>query len=290
MQKNCWLAILGSLTMSACATTEHFVYSELLSSRSVKASLDPTVKLYWAAQPSPTFQEVTRPVIYARSGLSMSPLGGSGRHCIEGFERALAAMIQSARVHGYDAIINLHAVQEGKPSDDPAGFECKPGYKLTQVSLTGSFAMSPFAAQRAGEAEQRMNNLAPRDPATGAIFLPLEPILTSPEAKAILGPDIDAYWGAEAPAYRERYGPDEYSEDAETKAIGNDRACREAVLKILHSMAEDARESGYHLIIRIRSFLNGWSTPVSTDVECLLTEKTARVTLQASLANRKERE
>jgi hypothetical protein len=147
--------------------------------------------------------------------------------------------------------------------------------------------MSPVAKQRAAEAEQRTSNLPPRDPGGGAIFFPLEPILTSAEAKAILGPDIDIYWGVQAPDYLERYGPDEYSEDAETKASGGEGACRAAVLAILRSMVEEARQEGYHSIIKVRSFLNSWYTPVPTDVECLLPGKTASVTLQSSLANKK---
>jgi len=278
------LAFAG--TLSGCAET-HFTYAELLSSRSVKATLDPTVTLYWAAQPTPDFQEVTRPMIYARSGLSMSPFGGSARHCVEGFERALAAMIGDAGSRGYDAIIHLQVVRNGQPSDDPAGFDCKPGYKLTSVALSGTFAMSPLATQRAAEAEQRTANLPPRDPAVGAIFLPLEPILTSAEAKTILGPGIDVYWGVEAPAYGERYGPEEYSEEAETKTSGREEACRQAVLKTLGSMVDDARDGGYRSIIKVRSFLNKWYAPVPTDVECLLTKKEARVTLQASVANKR---
>lgn len=279
--------IFASLWTSAHAAESRFVLNELLASESVKVFLDPDVKLYWGTQPTPSFPEVARPDVYTRSSISLSPFGGSKRHCVEAFEKSLKALIDDARARGYDSVINIQPVRDGRPSDDPAGFDCKPGYKTTEVSLRGSFAMTPAALQRAAEAEQRTANLPARSPAPGAIFLPLEPIMTSPEAKVILGPGIDAYWGIKAPAYSQRYGPDEYSEEADTKTLGNEGACRNAVLNVLRSIVQDARERGFDSVIKIRSFLNGEFAPVTTDVECQINKKTASVTLQASLASKK---
>jgi uncharacterized protein YbjQ (UPF0145 family) len=290
MQKrsNLLVLVLTSLTISAhAAEASYFKFSELMESDSAKFVLDPGVKLYWGGQPTPDFPEVARPYVYTRSAISLSPFGGSSRHCVEGFEKALKAMIADARTHGYDAIINIAAVQDGKTSDDPAGFNCKPGYKTTEVPLTGAFAMTSAAMQRAAEAEDRSAHLPARPPSAGAIFLPLDPILTSAEAKAILGQNIIAHWGVKAPAYSQRHGPDEYSEEADIGKLPNEDACKQAVLKALSSMVEEAKSGDFNLIIKIRSFLNEQFTPVTTDVECQLGKKTARVTLQASLASRK---
>jgi uncharacterized protein YbjQ (UPF0145 family) len=280
--------VLSALTISAqAADPTYFRFSELLESGSAKDLLDPSVKLYWGAQPTPDFAEVARPDTYTRSSISISPFGGSKRHCVEAFEKALNAMIGDARARGYDAVIDIRAVRDGKPSDDPAGFNCKPGYKTTEVPMMGSFAMTSAAMRRAAEAEERAARPPARPPVAGAIFVPLDAILSSPEATAILGPSIDAYWGIKTPAYSQRHGPDEYSEEADIGKLRNEDACKQAVLKTLSSMVQEARTRDFNSIIKIRSFLNGQFAPVATDVECQLGKKTASVTLQASLASKK---
>lgn len=279
--------VLASLTISAhAAEGTYFKFSELLKAGSAKELMDPAVKLYWDAQPTPNFQEVARPDVYTRSSISLSPFGGSTRHCIEAFEMTLKAMIDDARTRGYDAITNIRAMLDGKPSDDPEGFNCKPGYKTTEVPLVSSFAMTSAAVQRAAEAEVQSAKPPERPPSDGAIFLPLEPILTSPEARTILGQDIKVYWGIKAPAYSERYGPDEYSDEADIGKFGNDEACKQAVLKILGSMVQEAKTRSYDSIVKIRSFLSGQFAPIATDVECELSKKTASVTLQFSLTSK----
>jgi len=283
------LVLTSSLAVSPVHAAEgtYFKFSELLKSDSAEDLVDPAVKLYWGAQPTPDFPEVARPDVYTRSSISMSPFGGSKRHCVEAFEKTLKAMVDDARGRGYDAITNIRAVRDGKPSDDPLGFSCKPGYKTTEVPLTGSFAMTSAAMQRAAEAEERSAKLPARSPAVGAIFLPLEPILASAEAKAILGPDIKAYWGIKAPEYSQRYGPDEYSDDADIGKLPNEDACKQAVLKTLSSMVQEAKTRNFDSIVKIRSFLSEQFAPVTTDVECRLGKKTASVTLQSSLASKK---
>ena len=280
--------VLTSLTISAYAAEgTYFKFSELLKADSAEELVDPGVKLYWSTQATPDFSEVARPDVYTRSSISMSPFGGSKRHCVEAFEKTLKAMIEDARSRGYDAVTNIRAMRDGRPSDDPAGFSCKPGYKTTEVPLTGSFAMTSAAAQRAAEAEERSSNLPARPPSAGAIFLPLEPILTSPEAKAILGPDVKAYWGIKAPEYSQRYGPDDYSDDADIGKLQSEEACKQAVLKTLSSMVKEAKTRSYDSIVKIRSFLDEQFAPVATDVECQLGKKTASVTLKSSLASKK---
>lgn len=290
MQRSHLLAVvLSALTISAqAADPTYFRFSELLESGSAKDLLDdPSVKLYWGGQPTPDFAEVARPDTYTRSSISISPFGGSRRHCVEAFEKALNAMVAEARARGYDAVIDIRAARDGKPSDDPAGFSCKPGYKTTEVPMIGAFAMTSAAMQRAAEAEERSARPPARPPVAGAVFVPLDAILSSPEATAILGPDIAAHWGIKAPAYSQRHGPDEYAEEADIGKLRHEDACKQAVLKTLSSMAQEARTRGFDSIVKIRSHLNGQFAPVATDVECQLGKKTASVALQASLAIRK---
>ena len=280
--------VLAFLTLSAhAADGTFFKFGELLESDSAKGLMDPAVKLYWAGQPTPDFAEMARPDTYTRSSISLSPFGGSKRHCVEAFEKALRDMISDAHVRGYDAIIDVQAARDGKPADDPAGFHCKPGYKTTEVTLIGTFAMTSNALQRASQDEERSLDVPARPPSTGAIFLPLDPILASAEALAILGPNVGAYSGTKAPAYGWRLGPDQYSEDADIEKRSKEEACKQAVLKTLNSMVQEAKDKDYDSVIKIRSFLDEKFTPVSTDVECRLDKKTASVTLQASLASRK---
>jgi len=282
----CVLALACSMVPARAAEAARFELSSLLASESVKETLDPAVKLYWGTPaPAADLAEVARPDVYTRSSISMSPFGGSARHCVEAFEKALAAMIDAARARGYDAIVDVRTFQNGTPADDSTALACKPGYKTTEVSLAGSFAMTQAAFQRAAQADERAATAPPRPPADGAVFVPLEPILTSPEARAILGPGIVVYPGsAKAPAYSQRYGPEEYSEDADLKRLGPDAACKQAVLNTLSSIVQDAKERGYDSVIKVRSFLNRQFVPGGGDVECLLGKKTASVTLQATLS------
>jgi uncharacterized protein YbjQ (UPF0145 family) len=279
--------LITCLTISAHAADTRFVLSELLATDNLKELLDADMKLYWGTQPVPEFSEVAPPDTYTRSSISLSPFGGSKRHCVDAFQGALKAMVKEARSRGYDAIINIRPVVDGKPSDDATGFNCKPGYKTTEVPLMGTFAMSAAALQRVMEAEQNAAKLPPRAAVKDAIFLPLEPILNSAEAKAILGPSINAYVGIGGPAYSQRYGPEEYSEGADTNALGKEEVCKQAVLKTLRVMAQDAKAKGFDSIIKIRSYLNEQFAPVATDVECLQGRRSSSVTLQASLASKK---
>jgi hypothetical protein len=280
--------ILMSLTICAhAADATYFKFSDLLEANSDDDPLDPPVTLYWGAKPAPEFPEMAHPDSYTRSSISISPFGGSKRHCVEAFQKSLTAMIGDAQAHGYDAIVDIRAVSDGKPSDDPAGFSCKPGYKTTEVSLMGTFAMTSAAMQRMAEAEERSAHLPARPPSKGSIFLPLDPILSSPEAKAVLGPKIDAYWGIKAPAYSRRFGPDVYSEDADIGKLGDEEACKQAVLKTLGSMVQESTTRNFDSIIKIRSFLDEQFAPVTTEVECQVGKRSASVTLQSSLASRK---
>lgn len=281
---------LTSLTLSAhAAESFHLKISELLQSEAAQKSMDPSVRLYWADETTPIFQEVARPDV--NTGISISGglfSGGSKAHCVAAFENALSAMIRSARSAGYDAVVNIRVAPDKRPITDFSGFNCTPGYRTTEVRLWSSFAATSAAVQRMEEAERQSANLPSRAPAKGAIFLPLNSVLASPELKTILGRHVRAYWGLEAPAYDERTSsPDEYSEDVDIGSLGSEEACKQAVLKTLGSMVKEARNEDFDSIIRIRSYLNEQFSPVVTDIECELDKKTASVTLRASMANRK---
>jgi uncharacterized protein YbjQ (UPF0145 family) len=280
--------LLASLSITARADDGYyFKLAELMQSDDVKEMLDPPIQLFWGEQPTPQFAEVTRLNTYTRSGVSLSIFGGSRRHCVEAFQNALKAMIRDARTRGYDAVIEVHVRGVGKSSGDAAGFRCKPGYKTTEVPVSGRFAMSAAALQRMREADASSAGLPPRPPAEDAIFVPLEPVIGSEEEKAVLGPAIRAYWGIDAPPYADRFGPETYKGEGKVGADGKEAACRQAVLGALKSMANDAREKSYDAIIRIRSYFNERYAPKLTEVECEIDKDEVGVVLQASLATRK---
>jgi uncharacterized protein YbjQ (UPF0145 family) len=284
-------ALLSLLLIAASAAhsaqPSYFKLSELRRSETAKEQANRSVKLFWGDEKAPEFAEMAPPDTYTRSSISLSPFGGSQRHCVDGFEMALTALVDDALARGYDAIINIRPAMDGKPSADATGFYCKPGYKTTEVSLSGTFAMTQAALDRATEQEQRSAVLAPRPPAKGAIFMALGPILSSPEAKSVLGTSIEAYAGLDAPAYRLRYGPDTYYGEGDLKTLGPEGACKQAVLKALDAMVEVAKEKDLDMVIKVRSFVEEQYPPVSTDVECEIGKKVASVSLRASLAKRK---
>ncbi len=280
-------SLLACFTLCAQAADTFFSYNELLGSSTVKDFNNPNVKLYWGNEPTPEFAELARPDSYTRISVSMSPFGGSRRHCVDAFEKVLKATIEDAASRGYDAVINIRPVVNGKPSEDPKGFNCNPGYKTTDVALMSTFAMTSTALQRMNEAEQAAASAPARGPAPNALFIPLEPILSSAEAKAILGTHLSAYAGIKAPAYNQRYGPDEYSDEADSRTQSKEAACQQAAIKVLRTMADDAKTKGYDAIIKIRSYLDSQYAPVPTDLECMIGKKAASVTLRASFASKK---
>lgn len=277
--------LLAAATCTQAAEPGYFKFSDLMNSDSGRALHDPAVKLYWATQPTPEFAEVAPPDVYARRG-PFSNAGGQA-YCVGAFEDTLKTLISDARSRGYDAVINLQAAVDGQPSSDKEGFRCA-GDRRVKVALWSQFAMTPAAVQRMVEADERSTRTPPRQAPENGRFIPLAPILTSPEAQKILGPDMHVFWGIAAPKYAKRYGPDSYSESASNRDIGDEGACRKAVLESLKSMAKDAEERGLNAIIKVRSFYDDRYAPVITDAECrqrqLMMGKLS-VSLQASLAS-----
>jgi hypothetical protein len=284
------LLILSFGFLSLCAhAAESFPLKldELLQSDAARKLVDPNVRLYWGDEATPAFREVARPDITTGISIAGGLSGGTRKHCVEAFEDALGAVVRNARSAGYDAVVGLRFARDKKPVADVSGFTCTPGFRTTEVRLWSSFAMTPAAVQRMAEAEKKSSVVPARAPAKGAIFLPLAPVLASPELKAILGRHVRAYWGLDAPDYDERESPDEYGEDVVIGSLGPEEACRQAVLKTLGAMVQEARKRDFDSLIWIRSYLNEQFAPVVTDIECQLDKKTASVTLRTSLANRK---
>ena len=245
--------------------------------------------MYWGDEAPPTFHEVARRDV--NTGISLSGKvfsRGTQEHCIAAFENALASMVRDARAAGYDAVIDIRVGQGRTPATESTGFHCTPGYRTTDVRLWSTFAMTAAAAQRHAEAARLGATLPPREPAAGAIFLPIDTVLASPELKKIMGRHVRAYWGLDAPAYDERtHSPDDHSGYAELGTLSPQEACRQATLKTLEAMVKEARIQDFDSIIRIRSAHNDQYAPVATDIECELSKKWAGVTLRAYMANRK---
>ncbi|MET0335672.1 MAG: hypothetical protein ABW190_15475 [Rhizobacter sp.] len=278
------LPLLTCLALSAQAAEEaYYKFSDLLQRPSVKELMDPAITLHWAGHPAPGVAEMARPESLSRSAISRAMFGGSEKHCLEAFELVVDSLISKARERGYDIVMNIQAARDKKATADTQGFYCKPGFRTTEVALWSSFAMSAAAKQKADAAEKALANLPPRPPVEGAMYLPLEPILASPEGQAALA-GVKAYVGSNAPKYTSRQGPEVYSENFSLDKITPEEACRKAVLKTLDEMSQWAKVRNYDSVIKIRSYQNRQFTPVATDVECLVGRSKAGVRLQASLA------
>ena len=278
------LAVL-LVALSASARADYFAIRDLAKSDNVKSLLERSIELHWAGEPAPPLARRSLVTEYTRVGISLSPFGGSSRHCVEAFEKALAAIYDDAQQHGFDTIVDVRPVVDGKPLPNADGFNCKPGYKVTTVTLQAGLGMSEPALRIASAREQRSLEVAPRAPAANAWFMPMQAALDSPEARAVLG-KIEALAGSSVPpSSRYRYGPEEYDGSAALPADGNrEAACRQAVAKALSDVVEAARDRHYTALIQIRSRLNDAYAPQLSDLECEVRKGKANVNLQVSMA------
>lgn len=285
------ILFLASVSLCAgAAQTYPLRPSELLQSQRAQGYLDPAVKLHWGeGKPPGTLHEVARSDV--NTGISLSGKlfsAGTQEHCAAAFENALDAMVRSARSAGYDIVFDIRAGQGKTPSKESDLFVCTPGYRTTDVRLWSTFAMTPAAAQRFAAAERQSANQPAREPAKGAVFLPLAPVIASPEVKKLLGRHVRAYWGLEAPDYDERtHSAEAYTEYVELAGLTPEEACRQAALKTLGAMVKEARQQDFDSLVRIRSYHNEQFTPAVGDMECALDKKWASVTLRAFMANRR---
>jgi uncharacterized protein YbjQ (UPF0145 family) len=269
------------------AGEESFELKTELANEYLKDLLDPSIQLFWGGDTLPGAAELTRTDVFTSTSVSLSPFGGGRKHCVDAFQKTLKSLVDTAKAQGYDAVVQIRHVQGGKPSEVVASFKCSPGYKVTTVSLSGAFAMSPQAAAKAAEAEQQSLELPARKPAEGAVFLPAQPLLDAPEAKAALGSEVSIHWGLQAPAFAFRYGPDDYYDDAEIGPGGVEVACRQALVKTLVAVVKEAKEKAYNAVIKVRSRLNEAYAPNPAELECLVAKKKVSVTVQVTLAQLK---
>ena len=269
------------------ADDEYFDLSETLKTLPVHwGRALPQIALYWADESTPLFVEQAPVSEYSGSEYHHNPLGGSRKSCLYAFDQAVAAMANDAARRGYDAVAGIHVKVGGQPADTPGGFHCKPGYNMTAVELAGAFSLTAEGARRAAAAEEASFNVPPRAPVDGAIFLSLGAVLDSPDMRFVLGSDVKAYVGRERPAYTRRYGSEVYSERLELKGLGAESACKDATLRVILAMADDARAKGFDTISGIRSYLNDAYPPSTDVVECAIGRKAVLVKLRASLINR----
>lgn len=286
LHTNTLAILLGtSLLASGAHAAEFMKFNDLLASDTARKQLARGVGLYWLEAKAPPFSQPSLPETYTSTSFSPSPFGGSRRHCVNAFENVLAALIDDAESRGYDLITNVRPVVDGAPLSNVEGFDCKPGYKITMVSVAGILARSEAAAKKFTEAEQASLKVAPRAAAAGAIFLPLEPALLSKEAKTPSGSTPEVHLASPSmPFHQFRFGPDDYADSAELTTEGPEVACRQAVSKALESMKAEAKERKYSMVINVRSRLDGNFSPDFAQFECAVGKKTVSVNCQASLA------
>jgi hypothetical protein len=252
--------------------------------------LDPGVAIFWGDQVPPAgLVDKSRPDQFSGLEFNVIPFAGSASHCREAFRKSLKNMVGDARKMGYDVIYGVRSVVDGKPSNDLARFTCTQLVHVSTVKFEAGLARTPAAAKRFAEMEVsalREASASARKPAAKSSYLPLAPILGSPEAQAILGTTMKWHVGSTSvPAYNLQLGPFEYEGEHDTKKSGEAGDCKKAVLQALESMVEEARNKGYSALTRIHSYFNEVRTPVDTDVECELNGASAHVNLRTVFAS-----
>jgi hypothetical protein len=297
MKRSIAVALLVALLpLSAQAEdAESFIImklSELMEMRSVRNLAGPDVKLYWGDAATPAIVETTPPDRFSGTGISVIPWNLGRRHCEEAFTKIMQTMYRDARKGGYDMIYSIRPTLKEGPAPNTDSVYCSLTPATARAYFTATLGMSAggrtWVDAQEAEAERRAA-LTARPPAKDAVYLPLDPILESPEAKAILGSDVTLHRKrSDAPAYTLRYGPANYSESPEANKYPPEDVCRQAVLTTLSEMVKDARENGFNAIVRVQSYLDDELTPSPDNVECLVRGKnrTTTVRLRALLVKK----
>lgn len=277
------LILLLAASSVLAEDVEYLKFSDFPFSKDFKEKMEEAdVALHWAGAERPAFSEYSLPEFH--TGTSKNLSGASRRNCVKAFEEALDEFIDEAESKGYDAIVDLSLQINGHASVDAKGFNCKLGEPMTMITVTGRLALSDVSAGVLAAVERKQLSKAIRQPSPDAIFLPLVPVLNSPDAKSILGDDIKADWHSSPAAYAFRKGPNEYDAEVDITSSGKEEACNRAVLKILSEMANDAKRGSYDRLIKVRSHLDRKFVFDSSLFECEISKKSVSVTLQASLA------
>lgn len=264
---------------------EYLKYSDLLASKDLKDAMEKEVTLHWKGEERPAFVEYGLPE--SHTSVSKSFSGASRRNCSKAFAEAMDEFISEAESKGYDGIVDIVLLLNGSPSMDAQGFNCKLGESQTTITLTGRLALSEMTAGVLAATERKQLSKALRKPSEKAIFLPFEPVMNSPQAKAILGDGITADWHSTPPAYAYRKGPIEYEGEADISSAGKEDACNRAVLRALEAMVEEAKGGGYDQLIKVRSYMDSQFVADPSQFECSISRKSVSVNLQTSLAAKK---
>ena len=279
-----------SIHLPANAAESVLSISKELSKSEVKELLDPNVAMFWGDQLPPTgLVEPSRPEIFSGIEVNVVPFAGGIKHCQTAFKKSLSSMLEDARKMQYDVIYGIrNVVPEGGPSSDLQRTVCAHVVHVTTLKFQVVLARTPAMAARVAEAEaQAVKEAATsaRQPSAKSRYLPLQPILSSPEALAILGSGLTWHVGSTSvPAYATQIGPRESEGEGDVKKSGEAGACKAAVLDALSGLVKDASEGGYSALTRIHSYLDEQRTPIESDVECEISGSNAHVMLRSVLA------
>jgi hypothetical protein len=160
--------------------------SKELSKSEVKELLDPNVAMFWGDQLPPTgLVEPSRPEIFSGIEVNVIPFAGGIKHCQTAFKKSLSSMLEDARKMHYDVIYGIRNVVQGMPDNDFQRAVCAHVVHVTTLKFQVVLARTPAMAARVAEAEaQAVKEAATsaRQPSAKSRYLPLQPILSSPEA------------------------------------------------------------------------------------------------------------
>jgi hypothetical protein len=283
-----FVLIALSVHLPANAGESVLTISDELGKKEIKELLDPNVAMFWGDQAPPTgLAEPSRPEIFSGIEANAIPFAGGVRHCQAAFRKSLNNMLEDARKMHYDVIYAVRSVVQGVPSSDPQRAVCSHVVHVTSLKFQAVLARTPAMATRVAEAELlavKEAAASARQPSAKIRYLPLQPILDSPEAQAILGSGITWQVGSTAvPASATQLGPIESEGEGNVKKSGETGACKVAVLDALSGLAKDARERGYSGLTKIHSYFDEKRTPVESDVECEISGSDAQVLLRSVL-------
>lgn len=287
----CLSALFASLSAPSFAEDRNFALSTLRALPEAQAVMDPAIRMLWLDEAPPALVESTPTTMHNATGISVIPFNTGEAHCQEAFVRALRNMLEIARNAGYDVIYDLRPALRDGPASQTSSVYCDVGVTTARVFLSAKMGMTQTARTRADGIEretERLAMIANRPAAKGALYLPLLPILETPEIREQLGNDVTLTLGSQTPpAYSLRYGPVTYSETAASNGKSPTDTCVAATIATLRTMIKDARANRYNGLIRVRSFLNNQFAAAASDVECEAGNRSATVVLRAVLIQKK---
>ncbi|MEC5385076.1 hypothetical protein VVD49_05035 [Uliginosibacterium sp. H3] len=287
-----FVMLVCAMSTAGAQTSDRFYFYSFrtaLASPEAREVLNPAVRLYWGAMPAPELGEQARRDTFSGTEKNSRVFIRSEPRdvCMRVFAKALHSFTVDAIARGYDAVVNIKGETAGAQGSSDVGFDCDAGYQITTVRLTAQLALTKSASDLAAEIERDPARWVPPKRTVplskNAIILSLQEILDSSDARQILG-SIKTHVGLHhAPAYSERWGPEEYGDDARISEFGTEGACKKATLLALASMVSDVKEQGYNGIIKIQSYLDGQPAGKDTDLECEVDRKSASVNLKGTL-------